>query len=164
MTVWLFREDSYFAESWVLCSRDFAVWTGGQLLLNIFVFSTESLWRHKSIVNALRFLPDKALRECTQTLVLNLSRNKWLPKTFHLHWCWSGKFLEAKMWKLVNFVGNIKYFPLSFNLSKHHFSSSRVVNLALSLNAESRQPVRVIRGYKLQSPFAPEYGYRYDGK
>lgn len=68
------------------------------------------------------------------------------------------------MWKLVNFVGNIKYFPLSFNLSKHHFSSSRVVNLALSLNAESRQPVRVIRGYKLQSPFAPEYGYRYDGK
>lgn len=37
------------------------------------------------------------------------------------------------------------------------------MNLALSRNVESREPVRVIRGYKLQSPFAPEYGYRYDG-
>jgi len=38
------------------------------------------------------------------------------------------------------------------------------VNLALSRNVETRDPVRVIRGYKLKSPFAPEYGYRYDGK
>lgn len=37
------------------------------------------------------------------------------------------------------------------------------MNLALARNVESREPVRVIRGYKLQSPFAPEYGYRYDG-
>lgn len=36
-------------------------------------------------------------------------------------------------------------------------------NLALSLNVASRQPIRVIRGYKLDSPFAPEEGYRYDG-
>lgn len=36
-------------------------------------------------------------------------------------------------------------------------------NLALSLSVESKQPVRVIRGYKLDSPFAPEEGYRYDG-
>ncbi|XP_069105426.1 uncharacterized protein [Argopecten irradians] len=36
-------------------------------------------------------------------------------------------------------------------------------NLALSRNVESGHPVRVIRGYKLKSPFAPEEGYRYDG-
>ncbi|XP_064602308.1 uncharacterized protein LOC135468152 [Liolophura sinensis] len=36
-------------------------------------------------------------------------------------------------------------------------------NLALSRNVESGNPVRVIRGYKLRSPFAPEDGYRYDG-
>lgn len=36
-------------------------------------------------------------------------------------------------------------------------------NLALSISVESKQPVRVIRGYKLDSPFAPEEGYRYDG-
>lgn len=37
-------------------------------------------------------------------------------------------------------------------------------NLALSLNVTTRHPVRVIRGYKLDNEFAPEYGYRYDGK
>ncbi|KAJ7379533.1 hypothetical protein OS493_015324 [Desmophyllum pertusum] len=36
-------------------------------------------------------------------------------------------------------------------------------NLALSRNAESGKPVRVIRGYKSKSPYAPEEGYRYDG-
>ncbi|KAF0287146.1 E3 ubiquitin-protein ligase UHRF1 [Amphibalanus amphitrite] len=36
-------------------------------------------------------------------------------------------------------------------------------NLALTKNVETRTPVRVIRGYKLQSPYAPEEGYRYDG-
>ncbi|XP_071491866.1 uncharacterized protein [Diadema antillarum] len=36
-------------------------------------------------------------------------------------------------------------------------------NLALSKNVETRNPVRVIRGYKSDSPYAPEYGYRYDG-
>ncbi|XP_060082694.1 uncharacterized protein LOC132561985 [Ylistrum balloti] len=36
-------------------------------------------------------------------------------------------------------------------------------NLALSRNVTSGHPVRVIRGYKLKSPFAPEEGYRYDG-
>jgi len=36
-------------------------------------------------------------------------------------------------------------------------------NLALSLNVSSKEPVRVIRGYKLPTKFAPEYGYRYDG-
>ncbi|KAH9495482.1 E3 ubiquitin-protein ligase uhrf1 [Bulinus truncatus] len=36
-------------------------------------------------------------------------------------------------------------------------------NLALLRNVETRNPVRVIRGYKLNSPFAPEEGYRYDG-
>ena len=37
-------------------------------------------------------------------------------------------------------------------------------NLALSLNAATKRPVRVIRGYKLCNKYAPEYGYRYDGK
>ncbi|KAK3927690.1 E3 ubiquitin-protein ligase UHRF1 [Frankliniella fusca] len=36
-------------------------------------------------------------------------------------------------------------------------------NLALSRNVETGNPVRVIRGYKLNSKFAPERGYRYDG-
>jgi len=38
-----------------------------------------------------------------------------------------------------------------------------MANLALSLNVTNRQPVRVVRGYKNKSQFAPEYGYRYDG-
>ncbi|CAH1263367.1 UHRF1 [Branchiostoma lanceolatum] len=36
-------------------------------------------------------------------------------------------------------------------------------NLALSVSVETRRPVRVMRGYKLDSSFAPEEGYRYDG-
>lgn len=34
----------------------------------------------------------------------------------------------------------------------------------MSRNCELGRPVRVIRGYKLKSEFAPEEGYRYDGK
>ncbi|XP_071853899.1 uncharacterized protein [Apostichopus japonicus] len=36
-------------------------------------------------------------------------------------------------------------------------------NLALSRSSESGRPVRVIRGFKLDSPYAPDEGYRYDG-
>ncbi|EDO31303.1 predicted protein, partial [Nematostella vectensis] len=36
-------------------------------------------------------------------------------------------------------------------------------NMALTKNVENHCPVRVIRGYKLHSQFAPEEGYRYDG-
>jgi len=36
-------------------------------------------------------------------------------------------------------------------------------NRALQISAETRKPVRVIRGYKLPSKYAPESGYRYDG-
>ncbi|CAL1290946.1 unnamed protein product, partial [Larinioides sclopetarius] len=36
-------------------------------------------------------------------------------------------------------------------------------NLALARNVESGRPVRVLRGYKLRSKYAPEEGYRYDG-
>ncbi len=36
-------------------------------------------------------------------------------------------------------------------------------NLALKTSAETGFPIRVIRGFKLDSPFAPEQGYRYDG-
>ncbi|KAL0951146.1 hypothetical protein HGRIS_007881 [Hohenbuehelia grisea] len=36
-------------------------------------------------------------------------------------------------------------------------------NKALKKSVETKQPVRVIRGYKLQSKYAPSEGYRYDG-
>ena len=36
-------------------------------------------------------------------------------------------------------------------------------NLALSQSVKTGNPVRVIRGYKLPTIFAPESGYRYDG-
>ena len=36
-------------------------------------------------------------------------------------------------------------------------------NLALSQSVKTGNPVRVIRGYKLPTLFAPETGYRYDG-
>ena len=35
-------------------------------------------------------------------------------------------------------------------------------NLALKISCDTGKPVRVIRGYKLDSPFAPATGYRYD--
>ncbi|KAF6030918.1 hypothetical protein EB796_010774 [Bugula neritina] len=36
-------------------------------------------------------------------------------------------------------------------------------NLALSQSVKTGNPVRVIRGYKLPTVFAPDTGYRYDG-
>mmetsp|Transcript_3858 Transcript_3858/g.9406 ORF Transcript_3858/g.9406 Transcript_3858/m.9406 type:complete len:276 (+) Transcript_3858:3-830(+) len=36
-------------------------------------------------------------------------------------------------------------------------------NLALAINLLRRRPLRVVRGYKLKSAFAPRQGYRYDG-
>ncbi|KAI9513217.1 PUA-like domain-containing protein [Russula earlei] len=36
-------------------------------------------------------------------------------------------------------------------------------NKALKISSETGKPVRVIRGYKLNSPYAPVEGYRYDG-
>jgi len=36
-------------------------------------------------------------------------------------------------------------------------------NRSLQVSAETKKPVRVIRGYKLQSKYAPTEGYRYDG-
>jgi E3 ubiquitin-protein ligase UHRF1 len=36
-------------------------------------------------------------------------------------------------------------------------------NMALKKSSETKKPVRVIRGYKLKSAFAPSEGYRYDG-
>lgn len=35
--------------------------------------------------------------------------------------------------------------------------------LIVQRSAETRKPVRVIRGFKLVSPYAPTEGYRYDG-
>lgn len=37
------------------------------------------------------------------------------------------------------------------------------LNKALQISCETKKPVRVIRGYKLKSPYAPAEGYRYDG-
>ncbi|GBE77914.1 hypothetical protein SCP_0107960 [Sparassis crispa] len=36
-------------------------------------------------------------------------------------------------------------------------------NMALMKSCETKKPVRVIRGFKLRSPYAPSRGYRYDG-
>ncbi|KAI0932237.1 hypothetical protein AcW1_000586 [Taiwanofungus camphoratus] len=36
-------------------------------------------------------------------------------------------------------------------------------NSALKKSCETKKPIRVIRGYKLNSPYAPAQGYRYDG-
>lgn len=38
------------------------------------------------------------------------------------------------------------------------------VNYSLVKSIETGKPVRVIRGYKSDSIYAPESGYRYDGK
>lgn len=37
------------------------------------------------------------------------------------------------------------------------------LNAAIKRSAQTKKPVRVIRGYKLPSPYAPVEGYRYDG-
>ncbi|KAF8501919.1 PUA-like domain-containing protein [Gautieria morchelliformis] len=37
------------------------------------------------------------------------------------------------------------------------------MNAALKKSSETKKPVRVIRGFKLNSPYAPDSGYRYDG-
>ena len=37
------------------------------------------------------------------------------------------------------------------------------LNAAIKRSAETKKPVRVIRGFKLPSPYAPAEGYRYDG-
>ena len=64
---------------------------------------------------------------------------------------------------------------ISLCLRKIHLSCPLVVllvvigvfcltgNLALSQSVKTGNPVRVIRGYKLPTIFAPESGYRYDG-
>lgn len=36
-------------------------------------------------------------------------------------------------------------------------------NAGMRVNKQRRLPVRVVRGYKLRSPYAPAHGYRYDG-
>ncbi|KAJ6575149.1 PUA-like domain-containing protein [Mycena capillaripes] len=36
-------------------------------------------------------------------------------------------------------------------------------NQLLKISADTKKPVRVIRGYKVKSPYAPYEGYRYDG-
>jgi len=37
------------------------------------------------------------------------------------------------------------------------------VNAALRKSVSTKKPLRVLRGFKNPSPFAPETGYRYDG-
>jgi len=39
----------------------------------------------------------------------------------------------------------------------------RPLNKSLQVSAQTRNPVRVLRGYKLHSAYAPSSGYRYDG-
>jgi len=44
-----------------------------------------------------------------------------------------------------------------------HQSFENRFNNALKKSCETKKPIRVIRGYKLKSPYAPAEGYRYDG-
>ncbi|EPT04299.1 hypothetical protein FOMPIDRAFT_1157382 [Fomitopsis schrenkii] len=44
-----------------------------------------------------------------------------------------------------------------------HQSFDNRCNRALKVSCETKNPVRVIRGFKLRSPYAPAEGYRYDG-
>ncbi|KZS92987.1 hypothetical protein SISNIDRAFT_92679 [Sistotremastrum niveocremeum HHB9708] len=44
-----------------------------------------------------------------------------------------------------------------------HQTFDNTFNKCLESSVKTRKPVRVIRGYKLRSPFATEEGYRYDG-
>ncbi|BEJ16483.1 hypothetical protein CspHIS471_0510880 [Cutaneotrichosporon sp. HIS471] len=53
---------------------------------------------------------------------------------------------------------NLRTAPQTFDQS---FENS--YNAALKTSAETKNPVRVIRGFKLDSPYAPAEGYRYDG-
>ncbi|KAF9270246.1 hypothetical protein L218DRAFT_23267 [Marasmius fiardii PR-910] len=53
---------------------------------------------------------------------------------------------------------NLRTAPQSFDQS---FDDN--FNRSLKISSETRKPVRVIRGYKLHSPYAPYEGYRYDG-
>ncbi|KAK1217637.1 hypothetical protein PQX77_019710 [Marasmius sp. AFHP31] len=53
---------------------------------------------------------------------------------------------------------NLRTAPQSFDQS---FEDNG--NRALKASSENHKPVRVIRGYKLDSPYAPFEGYRYDG-
>ncbi|KAG8945284.1 hypothetical protein FRC04_001061 [Tulasnella sp. 424] len=47
--------------------------------------------------------------------------------------------------------------------SKDQSWDENPLNAALKKSSETKKPVRVIRGYKLHSKFAPVEGYRYDG-
>ncbi|KAJ7103499.1 PUA-like domain-containing protein [Mycena belliarum] len=53
---------------------------------------------------------------------------------------------------------NLRTAAQSFDQTFEHNS-----NKALQVSSQTRKPVRVIRGYKLDSPYAPYEGYRYDG-
>ncbi|WVQ85922.1 hypothetical protein IAT38_008090 [Cryptococcus sp. DSM 104549] len=53
---------------------------------------------------------------------------------------------------------NLRTAPQTYNQSFDH-----PPNAALKRSAETGKPVRVIRGFKLTSKFAPASGYRYDG-
>ncbi|KAI0265213.1 PUA-like domain-containing protein [Gloeopeniophorella convolvens] len=53
---------------------------------------------------------------------------------------------------------NLRTAPQSSDQSFEHS-----FNKALKISSETKKPVRVIRGYKLHSPYAPVEGYRYDG-
>jgi len=53
---------------------------------------------------------------------------------------------------------NLRTAPQSSDQSFEHS-----FNKALKISSETRRPVRVIRGFKLSSAYAPFEGYRYDG-
>lgn len=70
---------------------------------------------------------------------------------------------------------NLRTAPQTFDQSFEHSTNAslkvslssrnkqREVITSAQTSSVTRKPVRVIRGFKLQSPFAPATGYRYDG-
>ncbi|KAI3622599.1 uhrf1 protein [Moniliophthora roreri] len=54
------------------------------------------------------------------------------------------------------------FFALHLKASISHLKTMQR-NKALKVSSETKEPVRVIRGYKLDSKYAPYEGYRYDG-
>ncbi|KAJ7225482.1 PUA-like domain-containing protein [Mycena pura] len=54
-------------------------------------------------------------------------------------------------------------YPIPSALNRSSFGQPLKFNKSLKISSDTKKPIRVIRGYKLDSPYAPYEGYRYDG-
>lgn len=67
-------------------------------------------------------------------------------------------FLFSIFFILVHWNLKLRTAPQSCDQSFEH-----KLNKTLKASADTKNPVRVIRGFKLPSEYAPKEGYRYDG-